>query len=68
MVNINQAGSSEFPIGPTPENNSNKAEPTLDLTLTLGNKVPSNGDVPVESFNGSCSDPDEGSGVFRPFF
>ncbi|CAN7008990.1 unnamed protein product [Brassica rapa subsp. trilocularis] len=68
VVNINQAGSSEFPIGPTPENNSNKAEPTLDLTLTLGNKVPSNGDVPVESFNGSCSDPDEGSGVFRPFF
>ncbi|KAG5405072.1 hypothetical protein IGI04_011191 [Brassica rapa subsp. trilocularis] len=62
VVNINQAGSSEFPIGPTPENNSNKAEPTLDLTLTLGNKVPSNGDVPVESFNGSCSDPDEGSG------
>ncbi|CAN7021445.1 unnamed protein product [Brassica rapa subsp. trilocularis] len=66
--NINQAGSSEFPIGPTLEDNSNKAEPTLDLTLTLGNKVPSNGDVPVESLNGSCSDPDEGSGVFRPFF
>ncbi|KAG5401388.1 hypothetical protein IGI04_015995 [Brassica rapa subsp. trilocularis] len=62
VVNINQAGSSEFPIGPTPEVNSNKAEPTLDLTLTLGNKVPSYGDVPVESLNGSCSDPDEGSG------
>ncbi|CAG7876435.1 unnamed protein product [Brassica rapa] len=68
VVNINQAGSSEFPIDPTPEDNSNKAEPTLDLTLTLGNKVPSNGDVPIEALNGSCSDPDEGSGVFRPFF
>ena len=63
---INGPGSLEFDIAPASEDNTNNAEPSLDLTL--GNKKTGNGEVAVEAVDDSCSESEEGSGGFRPFF
>ncbi|KAH0926489.1 LOW QUALITY PROTEIN: hypothetical protein HID58_018745 [Brassica napus] len=60
---INGPGSLEFDIAPASEDNTNNAEPSLDLTLTLGNKKTGNGEV--EAVDDSCSESEEGSGRIK---